>query len=276
MNTIYALWLRNIKAFIRDRTLVIASIVFPFFFVYVFGAIFSNEHIENPLTYMLAGVIVATVFDCSIRISSSTINDMASGFMKEVLVSPVSRISVVAGQFLSAATVASIQGITIFVIGFFIGFRVTSVFTVVAGLAAMVFMGIVFSGLGLFLATKTRTIQAFQIVSMAITMPMTFTSGAYVPVDILPMPLVIMSYVNPMTYAVSLFRIIALEQTGLPQDELIELSLAFQVGNFAITPFISLLILLLFGLVFIALSSVSFINTDFSKMNRNKADAIDW
>lgn len=67
MNTIFALWKRGMKAFIRNKTGLIFSLVFPFFFVYVFGAIFKNDAIENPTAYMLSGVIITTVFESSLN-----------------------------------------------------------------------------------------------------------------------------------------------------------------------------------------------------------------
>jgi len=276
MKTIFALWLRNIKAFARDRTRMVFSVIFPFFFIYVFSSVFKNEFIENPISYMLAGVIISDVFDFSLRISSSTIDDMASGFMKEVLVSPVARLTVAAGQFLSSATISTLQGLLILVVGFFIGFRVTSLLTIFFIVLIMIFVGLVFSGFGLFLATNTKNIQTFQVVTMAITMPMTFISGAYIPFSLLPRTLVYIGYLNPMTYAVALFRATALEKLAMPHTELIKEELAFQLGGVVITPVMSMFILLAFGLLFLVLSTLSFVNTDFSKINRNKNDSIEW
>ena len=125
MRVIHALWIRNLKAFIRNKPAFIFNLIFPFFFIFVFGEIFRNDFIENPITFMLAGIIIATVFDSSFRVSSNTIDDMTSGFMKEVLVSPISRLTVSVGQFLSSATVATVQGMIIFTVGFFIGLRIS-------------------------------------------------------------------------------------------------------------------------------------------------------
>ena len=276
MRTILALWARNTKAFARDRTRLVLSIIFPFFFIYVFSAIFKNQFIENPVTYMLAGVIIATVFDFSMRISSSTIDDMVSGFMKEVLVSPVSRLSIAAGQFLSSATISTAQGMIILMVGFLIGLRVSTPMTLVKAVLAMAFVGIVFAGFGLFIAGRTKSIQTFQVVSMAITMPMIFISGAYIPFSLLPKALVTIGYLNPMTYAVALFRTIILEKTGLPYDQLINEELAFRIFGVTVTPFVSILILLVFGIIFLILSTMSFVRTDFSKINRIKNDSLEW
>ena len=275
MRVIHALWTRNLKAFIRNRPSLVFNLIFPFFFIYVFGEIFRNDYIENHISFMLAGIIIATVFDSSLRVSTSTIDDITSGFMKEVLVSPVSRLTIAIGQFASSATVAAVQGVIIFVVGFFIGLRVTSPLTVVYSILAMVFVGLVFAGFGLLLATKAKNIQTFQAVSMAITMPMTFLSGAYIPLSMLNDVLANIAYFNPMTYAVAFFRTIVLEKTGLPLADLVNEELAFEIGGLVIYPMTSILILLAFGAVFLVLSTIAFVRVDFSKMNRKKNDSFE-
>ncbi|MDR3011887.1 MAG: ABC transporter permease [Chitinispirillales bacterium] len=276
MRVIYALWIRNLKIFVRNKPALVLNLVFPFFFIYVFGEIFRNDAIENHITYMLAGIIIATVFDISLRVSTTTIDDITSGFMKEVLVSPISRLAIAAGQFVSSATVATMQGLIIFVVGFFIGLRVTSPLTVIYVIFAMIFVGLVFAGFGLLIATKTKNIQTFQAVSIAVTMPMTFLSGAYIPLSLLNDVLTGIAYFNPMTYAVAFFRTIALEKTNLSLVEMVNEGLAFEIGRFTIAPMASMLILLVFGTVFLALSTITFVRVDFSRLNRNKSDSIEF
>ncbi|PPK81959.1 ABC-2 type transport system permease protein [Lacrimispora xylanisolvens] len=273
MNTVLALWKRGLKAFVRNKTGLIFSLIFPFFFVYVFGAIFKNDFIENPIAYMLSGVIITTVFESALNLASSTVDDMVSGFMKEVLVSPAKRVYVAMGQLLSAATVATLQGILILVIGLFIGIKFTSWKTPLLVLASMIFIGIVFSGVGLFLATKVRNGQTFQIVKTAVTMPLTFLSGAYVPLSMLPGSLKFVAYLNPMTYATAFFRMIVLEKGNLPVSELIKEGLVVEINGYAITPIMTFGVILVIGLVFLLLSTISFVKTDFSRLNRSATDA---
>jgi ABC-2 type transport system permease protein len=273
MNTVFALWKRGLKAFIRNRTGLIFSLIFPFFFVYVFGAIFKNDYIENPIAYMLSGVIITTVFESSLNLASSTVDDMVSGFMKEVLVSPAKRIAVAMGQLLSAATVATVEGIMILFVGLFIGIKFTTWTTPVFIVLAMICVGIVFSGVGLFLATVVRSGQTFQIVKTAITMPLTFISGAYIPLDLLPGALRYFAYINPMTYATAFFRMIVLEKADLSAAELVKEGLAININGFIVTPFISFLIIAVIGFIFLLLSTNSFVKTDFSRINRSSNDA---
>jgi ABC-2 type transport system permease protein len=273
MNTVFTLWKRGLKAFVRNKTALIFSLIFPFFFVYVFGAIFKNDFIENPIAYMLSGVVITTVFESALSLASSTVDDMVSGFMKEVLVSPVRRVAVAAGQLLSAATVSTVQGILILVIGLFLGIKFTTWVTPVYVLIAMICIGLVFSGVGLFLATIVKSGQTFQIIKMVVTMPLTFLSGAYIPLSLLPNELRFISYFNPMTYATAFFRMIVLEKSHLSPTELVQEGLAIDINGFIVTPIMSLGIILLIGVLFLMLSTISFVRTDFSRINRNVNDA---
>ena len=275
MDIIVALWFRNIKIFVRNRVQLVFTIIMPFFFLYVFSSIFKNDSIKNPVNYMLAGIVITTVFQTSLTIATSTIEDIVSGFMKEVLVSPVKRIQIAAGQLLSAATIATMQGIIILIIGYFIGLKFTSIVTPFAVIAVMIVVGLVFSGLGLFLAALVKNSQTFQIVVTAITMPMTFLCGAYIPLSMLPKTLQYVAYFNPMTYTTAFFRTIILEKTSLTTNQLIVEQLAFKIGNVVITPFISMVIVLIFGLVFLLLSTYVFSKVDFSRINRSKSKEAD-
>ena len=271
MSIIGALWTRNLKIFARNRVQLIFTIIMPFFFLYVFSSVFDTGDIPNPVNYMLAGIVITTVFQTALSIASSTIDDIVSGFMKEILVSPVKRIYIAIGQLLSAATIATFQGIIILIIGHFIGLKFHSIITPFAVIGVMIAVGIVFSGFGLFLATLIKNSQTFQIVIAAVSMPFTFLCGAYIPIGSLPEILKYVAYFNPMTYTTAFFRTIILEKTSLTTTELVREQLAFQIGNFVITPLMSMIITIAFGLVFVFLSTIVFNKVDFSRINRSKS-----
>lgn len=269
MRTITALWLRNIRGFIRDRVKLIISIIIPFFFLYIFKSVFKTDQVEDPTAFLLAGIIVATVFQTSLNIATSTIDDTVSGYMKEILVSPTSRFKVALGQILSAATIASTQGILILIIGFFTGLSFDHWYTVIFVLLTLMLVGLVFSGLGLFLASMVKSSSTFQVVQQAIVLPFTFLSGAYIPLAFLPDALRFIAYFNPMTYTTAFFRTIMLEKGGLTQKEWVELGLAFELNGFVVTPWMSGLIITAFGVLFLFLATNSFIRADFNKISRN-------
>lgn len=268
MRVIKALWLRNIKTFMRDRTRLIISLIIPFFFIYIFSSIFKTEYVDNPTAFMLAGVVIVTVFQTSLSLATSTIDDVVSGFMKEVLVSPASRTQVAIGQLLSAATVATVQGFLILIIGLFTGLSFDRWFTPLYVIAAMILVGLVFSGLGLFLASHVESASTFQVVQQAIVLPFTFLSGAYIPLSLLPKTLRFVSLFNPMTYTTAFFRTIILEKTNASTEQLLNEGLAFKINGFVITPFISGVIVIILGLFFLFLAAYSFRKADFTKFTR--------
>jgi ABC-2 type transport system permease protein len=270
MRIVGALWFRNIKTFVRNRIQLTFTLVMPFFFLYVFSAIFRNEFIDNPVNYMLAGIVITDVFQTSLTIATSTITDIVSGFMKEILVSPVKRLQIAAGQILSAATIASLQGILVMFIGYFIGLRFERWYTPVAAIAVMIMVGVVFSGLGLLLAALIKNAQTFQVVEAAVTMPLIFLCGDYIPLSMLPTALRYVAFFNPMTYTTAFFRAVLLEKMALSAEDLILEQLAFPIGSFVVTPWISFLIMILLGTGFLFLAAVVFSRVDFSRINRSR------
>ncbi len=271
MRIVYALWLRSIKLFIRNKVQLAFTIIMPFFFLYVFGNIFKAGNIDDPFIHMLVGIVITNVFQTSLTIASSTIDDIVSGFMKEVIVSPVKRIQIALGQIFAAATISAFQGVITLAIGMLVGLRFESALTPIYSILTMIVVGIVFSGLGLFIATMVKNSQTFQIVLSAITMPFTFLCGAYIPIVMLPDILKYVAYINPMTYTTAFFRAITMEKMSHSSEQLLADEIAFKFGNFVVTPWISAVIILIFGALFLLMSTIVFSRVDFSKINRSKS-----
>lgn len=269
MRIVIALWHRSVKLFFRNRVQLILLMILPFFYLYLLSTIFQSASISNPIPYVLAGIVIIVVFQTSLNMATATIDDIVSGYMKEILVSPVKRIQIAIGQMLASTTIATLQGVLILIVGYFIGMKYTSIFTPIAVIAFMIFVGLVFSAFGLFIATAVKNAQTFQIATLAITTPITFLCGVYVPLSLLPDGLQYMALLNPMTYATAFFRTLSLEKMSVPVDELLTEQLAFQISHFVITPQVSMIIVLLFGLLFLFLATVAFSRVDFSKIHRS-------
>ncbi|WP_231686846.1 ABC transporter permease [Bacillus sp. JCM 19034] len=246
MRVVFALWSRHVRLFIRNRVQLVLILIMPIFYLYLLSAIFQSTQITNTVSYVLAGIIIIVVFQTSLNIATSTIDDIVSGYMKEILVSPVKRVQIAIGQILASTTIATFQGIMILIVGAFIGMTYTSVFTPIALVAFMIFVGLVFSSFGLFLAASIKNAQTFQIASTAITIPVTFLCGVYIPLSLLPEGLQMLALFNPMTYAASFFRTLSLEKMSQPIDELLVEQLAFEVHTFIITPQMSIWIIVAF------------------------------
>jgi ABC-2 type transport system permease protein len=265
MEQVMAVFSRNLLNFLKDRTRLIFSLIMPLFFFFIFSFVMKGamSGITQPMNYLISGIIIMTVFQSSLNNSTDILNDIASGFMKEIIVSPVARWQLAIGQILSSTVVSVIQGVIIAVLGLFIGLEMDFLHILLM-LAIMVITGFAFSSLGLFLATVSRNSSTFQVMISVIVMPLTFLSGAYIPTTIMPAFLTPVVLINPLTHMTSIFRYITMQMEGKPLSELLNLGVAFKLGGLTVTPLFGLFMILLFGAVFFALSVYKFNKADFS------------
>lgn len=265
MSPIIAIIQRNLLNFVRDKGRLLGSIVMSFFLLFIFSFVMksSMSGLNQPMNYLIAGVIIMTVFQSSLSNSTDILSDIASGYMKEVLVSPISRYQISIGHILSGTIISIIQGAVITVISLFIGLKL-DILQFVQMIVVMGIAGLAFGAIGLFLATILRNSSSFQIVSSMITMPLTFLSGAYIPITVMPKFLLPIVYINPLTYITSIFRFIVLKLGGTEINELVDLGVAFNIHGLIITPIIGLLITILIGFVFFILCVSKFSKADFS------------
>ncbi|GAF63395.1 ABC transporter permease [Alkalihalobacillus trypoxylicola] len=270
MRVVIALWMRNIKLFFRNKLQLILILIMPFFYLYLLSTLFESAHIAEPFPYVLTGIVMIVVFQTSLNIAFSTIDDIASGYMKEILVSPVKRVYIALGQMLASTTVATLQGTIILVIGFLFGIQYSSFLTPILLFLFLITMGLTFSAFALFIAASIKSAQTFQLTSMLITVPMTFLCGVYIPISLLPGGLQLLALFNPMTYATSFFRILSQEKLFYPIEQLLNEQLAYKINEIIVTPQLSLIVLVTFGTVFSLLSTMTFSHVDFSKIYRLK------
>ncbi|MCJ7740402.1 ABC transporter permease, partial [Candidatus Microgenomates bacterium] len=152
MSTIYILWLRQIKRFIRSKSRMIGSLGQPLLFLvalgFGFGPIYQKAGQGNYLQFLTPGIIAMAVLFTSIFMGIEIIWDRQFGFLKETLVAPVSRYYIMLGRTLGGATVAVFQGVIIFLISLLIGFRVTNIAYCFLMFVYMLLTAILFTALG--------------------------------------------------------------------------------------------------------------------------------
>jgi len=207
---VYTIWYRDILRFWRDKMRLIGSIFLPLLFLFVFGSGLSGMMGNlgpgvNFAQFMFPGIIGMTVFMGSFMAGVSVVWDREFGFLKEVLVAPISRASVAVGKTLGAATVALIQGMIILLFAPLIGVSLSAQ-TVLALLPLMLLLAFSMGSFGVLLATRIRTIEAFQAVMQILMFPMIFLSGVFFPLQGVPTWMSILTKVNPATYGVTTIR----------------------------------------------------------------------
>ena len=215
-NAIYVLVAREFKKFARERTRLVSTIARPLLWLFLVGAGMSrlvSPDAGMPYTqFIFPGIIGMTILFSSIFSSISIIWDKEFGFMKEILVAPVSRLSIVVGKALSGTIVSTIQAIIILALFPFIGFEL-SMMQVISLIFICAAVSFCISAFGIVLATFYDSYESFSVIMNFIIMPMFFLSGAMYPVKLLPEILQTVARVNPLTYGID-----ALKHVIFPRD----------------------------------------------------------
>ncbi len=210
MRGVYTIWYRDILRFWHDKMRMVGSIVFPLLFLAVFGSGLGNRMGSlgpgiNFTQFMFPGIVGMTVLMSSLMAGISLVWDREFGFLKEVLVAPISRTSVAVGKTLGSATTALFQGIFILLLAPLIGISL-SAWTVLALLPLMLLLAVSMGSLGILLATRIKSMQAFPVVMQMLVFPMIFLSGVFFPVEGLPAWMNVLVKLNPATYGIAPIR----------------------------------------------------------------------
>src|SRR5918911_3235413 len=162
---IYMLWLRQIKRYFRSRARIVGSLGQPLLFLvslgFGFGPVFRRAGQGNYIQFLAPGVIAMTVLFSGMFNGIELIWDRQFGFLKETLVAPVPRVTIMIGRTLGGATVATIQGTLIFIVCLIAGFRPVQWKTVPLAFLFMILTAIVFGGLGTAIGSLLQDMQGF-------------------------------------------------------------------------------------------------------------------
>lgn len=210
METVYILWLREIKKYFRSKSRIVGSLAQPLLFLisfgFGFGSIYQKAGEGNYIQFLAPGIISMSVLFTAIFSGINLIWDKQFGFLKETLVAPVSRLSIVLGKTLGGATVAVIQGLIVFLLTLLIGFKPVSLSALPIAFIFSFLVALVFTSLGTAIASVLEDMQGFQLIMNFLIMPVFFLSGALFPTKGLPKAIEIITNINPLTYGVDGLR----------------------------------------------------------------------
>jgi ABC-2 type transport system permease protein len=206
------LWLRELKRFFRAKSRVIGALAMPLFFLAFLGMGFSRMSIPGVsrdvgyIHFLVPGILGMSLLFSSTFGGLSVLWDREFGFLKEIMVAPVSRVSIVLGRIAGGVTTALLQGVLILAVSFLLGFRIGSFSALFLALVFMILISVTFLGLGLIFASRMRDMQGFSIVMNFVIFPLFFLSGALYPLDNFPGWLRLVSRLDPLTYGVDGLR----------------------------------------------------------------------
>ncbi len=210
---IYSIWLREMLRFFRLKSRLVGSIASPFFFLAFLGIGFGSSAAMpgipqgvDYVSFLTPGIIGMTLLFSSTFAGLSVLWDREFGFLKEIMVAPVSRISIVLGRTAGGVTTAILQAMIILLSGIVLGMMMPGLQGLVLSLLFMILIAATFIGLGLAFASKMEDMSGFSLIMNFLIFPLFFLSGALFPLDRFPAVIKALAYLNPLTYGVDGLR----------------------------------------------------------------------
>ena len=253
---IYTIWLREAKRYVRYKSRIVTAIFTPLLWLLVFGmglgsamrgggAMFGGIP-GGYQSFIYPGIISQTILFTCVMAGIGIIMDKQYGFLKEIMVAPLSRASIIFGKAIGISTGAIVQAIILLLLSFVVKVQMTPLIFIEAIIICII-ISVSFSGLGLLIASFMDSMEGFNLVMSFVILPIFLLSGALFPVTNLPNWLSFIVYLNPLTYGVDALRGVILGHSVLP----VELSTA---------------VIFIFALVMIFLSAFVFTKKEQSLM----------
>jgi ABC-2 type transport system permease protein len=219
IGAILILWLRDLKRYWYDKPRIIASLGQPLLFLFVLGSAlspsFNGPKGLNFTEFIFPGIIAMTLLFTSVFSAMSIVWDREFGFLKEVMVAPISRWAIAIGKCFGGATVALLQGLIMLSLSLFIGIKL-SFFSFLCSVVTMFLIAFAMTSLGIMIAARMKEMEGFQVIVNFLIMPIFFLSGALFPLDHLPGWLSLLTRIDPLTYGVDLLRGIMIRVHAFP------------------------------------------------------------
>ncbi len=210
MTAILVMWQRQLIRYWRSKSRIIGSLGQPLLFLVALGfglnPVFKRAGMANYFDFLSPGVIAQAILFMAVFSGVELIWDREFGFLKEALVAPVSRLELVLGRALGGATIATFQGLIVFILAFLIGFHPINWFYLPLVVLVMFFIALLFTALGTAIASMVTDFHGFQLIMNFLVMPTFFFSGALFPIRNAPRAIKVVAYLNPLTYGVDALR----------------------------------------------------------------------
>jgi ABC-2 type transport system permease protein len=210
LRAIRVVWKRELIRFSRDRLRILTSLIQPFLFLFVLGTGISSlasagTHGVNFKTFIYPGVICMAVMFTAMFTAASIVWDREFGFLREMMVAPVRRSSIVLGKVAGGTTVATFQGLIVIAIAGLV--EVPYELSLILELFALsMLLAFAITAFGVMFAARINQMQSFMALMQMVIMPLFFLSGAMFSVANLPQWLAVLNRLDPLTYAVDPMR----------------------------------------------------------------------
>ena len=240
---IYAIWLREFKVFLREKSRLVASTFTPILWLFVIGSglgstnLSTSGHIDYQ-KFIFPGIVSMSIIFTSVFYGSYIIWDRKFDFLKSVMVAPVSRGTVFVGKTLGGMTNSLIQAFILIAIGVAIGIGFNAL-SIVQTAVIVLLLSFGLTSLGLALGSYMYSLEGFQMIVSFVVFPIFFLSGALFPLDKLPGWLSILTAADPATYGVDAMRnaMFGVSSSSFGYDILVLVAYTAGLGIFGIYSF---------------------------------------
>ncbi len=203
-------WRRDLIRFAGDRAQVMTWLIQPLLFLFVLGSglqglsAASTDGVDLK-TFIFPGVLCVAVLFTAMVSAASLVWDRELGFLREMMVAPVSRTSILVGKCLGGASIAASQGVIVLALAGLVGAPYDPLL-LLGAFGLLVLLAFTVTAFGVLVAVTIQRAQTFTWVMQMAVFPMFFLSGALYPVAGLPAWLELLNRINPLTYAVDPMR----------------------------------------------------------------------
>jgi ABC-2 type transport system permease protein len=255
-------WRRELIRFWGDRTRIISLLVQPILFLFVLGnglasLTSSSTGGVDLKTFMFPGVLATSTLFTAMFAAISVVWDREFGFLREMMVAPVSRTSIIIGKCLGGTTVATLQGLLVIALAPLV--HVSLSVSLVLELIAEVFLiSFAITAFGLVIAARIKQMQAVMGIMQMIMLPMTMLSGGLYPLRNLPGWLSLLIHLNPLTYGVHAVRTTVFDHLSMPAGALAALNPPLTIGGWTVPLGACLLLITAIGVALLAVAAAEF------------------
>jgi ABC-2 type transport system permease protein len=266
VRAVRVVWQREMIRFGRDRLRIVTSLIQPVLFLFVLGTGLStitngSSQSVNLRTFMYPGALSMAVLFTAMFSAASIVWDREFGFLREMLVAPISRWSIVLGKCLGGATTSTLQGVIILAMAGVVGvpYSLTLFLTVFGELLLLAFA---LTAFGVMTAARISQIQSFMALNQMLLMPLFFLSGALFPLGNLPAWLQVLTRIDPLTYAVDPVRRSVFEHLHAPAALVARLNPGVTWNGWRVPTWLELLIVAAMGAAFLGVAIWQFQKAD--------------
>jgi ABC-2 type transport system permease protein len=220
LRAVKIVWQRELIRFFSDRLRMVTSLVQPFLFLFVLGSGLSNLTKGGTgglslRTFLYPGILAMAVMFTAMFSAASVVWDREFGFLREMLVAPVRRSSIVLGKCLGGATVAAFQGVIVIAIAGLVDVPYAPTL-ILAVLGIQLLLAFMITTFGVMMAARIRQMQSFMALTQMLILPLFFLSGAIFPATGLPTWLAVLNRIDPLSYAVDPMRRVVFAHLSIP------------------------------------------------------------